>query len=222
PEDAAVDPRNVTHALLAACRSRGVEIRENMPVTAIYSSPGAIAVDTPAGKFTSRIAVLAAGAWSGSIPFFDSGAARRLPGSFPVRGHLAGYHLKPGSCPTILRQGHTYIVQRANGFTICGTSMETVGFDRRIDPKTVSGIIRRAEALLPLLAHAGTPEVWIGFRPRADAHRPHIERFQDSNLWLAYGHFRNGILLAPATAERIATQITSSPGTELLSPSGNR
>ena len=100
--------------------------------------------------------------------------------------------------------------------------METVGFDRRIDPKTVSGIIQRAEALLPLLAQAGTPEAWIGFRPRADAHRPHIERFQDSNLWLAYGHFRNGILLAPATAERIATQITSSPGTASLSPSGNR
>ena len=51
---------------------------------------------------------------------------------------------------------------------------------------------------------AGEPEAWIGFRPRADAHQPQIRRFEETDLWLAYGHFRNGILLAPATAERVA------------------
>jgi glycine oxidase len=207
PEDAAVDPRDVTRALLIACRAGRVKVEEGLPVTGIHAEPGSIAVETRTGRIAARVGVLAAGAWSGAIPFTTGGTPWRLPGSFPVRGHLIGYHLEPGSCRTILRHGHTYILQRSNGFTIAGTSMETVGFDRTIDRDTVCGIAQRAEALLPRLREAGEPEAWIGFRPRADAHQPHIRRFEDSSLWLAYGHFRNGILLAPATAERVVEQI---------------
>jgi glycine oxidase len=222
PEDAVVDPRDATRALLAACRLRGVRVEENLPVTAIHAALGSVTVETSAGGMAARSAVVAAGAWSGSIPFSMAGVARKLPGSFPVKGHLLGYHLEPGSCPTILRQGHTYILQRSSGFTICGSSMETVGFDRCVDREIVRDIARRGEELLPMLRDAGSPEAWIGFRPRADAHRPQIGRFADSNLWLAYGHFRNGILLAPATAERVATDITSNAGMRSASPSGNR
>ena len=220
PEDASVDPRDFTRALLQACRSRQVCVYENLPVTAIHSEPGSVAVETPTGRLAASAAVLAAGAWSGSIPC--SGTPRRLPGSFPVRGHLIGYRLDAGACPTILRHGHTYILQRRNGFTIAGTSMETVGFNRTIDPDVVCDIARRAEALLPILRNAGPPEAWIGFRPRADAHQPQIGRFAGSALWLAYGHFRNGILLAPATAQRVAAEIMSNWGTGSSSPSGNR
>ncbi len=212
PEDAAVDPRDVTRALLVACKLRNVEVYEDSAVTAVDVTSGSVTVNTGAGRITGGTAVIAAGAWSGSIPVSIEGVPRKLPGSFPVRGHLVGYRLSPGSCPTILRQGHTYILQRSNGFTICGSSMETVGFDRRVDPDIVADIVRRAEAMLPVLRDVPAPESWIGFRPRADAHRPHIEPFGASNLWLAYGHFRNGILLAPATAKRVAEQIMSSAG----------
>jgi glycine oxidase len=222
PEDAAVDPRDVTRALLVACRSRHVCVYENLPVTGIHAAPESVTVETPTGRLAAPTAVLAAGAWSGNIPFTGSGTPRRLPGSFPVRGHLIGFSLDAGTCPEILRHGQTYILQRRNGFTIAGTSMETVGFNRTIDPDIVCDIARRAQALLPILQNAGTPEAWIGFRPRADAHQPQIGRFADSRLWLAYGHFRNGILLAPATAERVAAEITSNAGTGLSSPSGSR
>jgi glycine oxidase len=207
PQDAAVDPRDVTRALLAACRARQVSVHEGLPVTRIHAEIGSVGVETESGRFTAEVAVLAAGAWSGAIPLSIGGTARRLPGSFPVRGHLIGYHLEPGTCPTILRQGQTYILQRANGFTIAGTSMETVGFERTIDRDIVCGIARRAEDLFPQLRQASEPEAWIGFRPRTDAHQPQIRRFEDSGLWLSYGHFRNGILLAPATAERIVADI---------------
>jgi glycine oxidase len=220
PEDASVDPRDVTRALLAACQSRRVCVYENLPVTGIHAEPGSVTVETPTGRMAAAIAVLSAGAWSGSIPL--TGTRRRLPGSFPVRGHLIGYRLEAGACPTILRHGHTYILQRRSGFTIAGTSMETVGFNRTIDPDIVCDIARRAEALLPILRQAGAPEAWIGFRPRADAHQPQIGRFADSALWLAYGHFRNGILLAPATAERVTAEIMSNAGTGSFSPSGSR
>ena len=220
PEDAAVDPRDVTQALLAACQRRGVCVYENLRVTGIHAAPASVAVETSTGRMAAARAVLSAGAWSGKILFTVSGTPHRLPGSFPVRGHLIGYRLEPGLCPTILRQGPTYILQRRNGFTIAGTSMETVGFDRTIDPAIVNDIARRAETLLPILRQAGTPEAWIGFRPRADAHQPQIGRFAESNLWLAYGHFRNGILLAPATAERVASEIMSNVGTGSSSLSG--
>jgi glycine oxidase len=210
PEDAAVDPRDVTQALLVACRAKQVTVHEGLAVTAIHAGADSIAVETQDGRFTAARAVLAAGAWSGGIQCTIGQTPRRLPGSFPVRGHLIGYRLPPGSCRTILRSGHTYILQRSNGFTIAGTSMETVGFDRRIDRDVVCDIARRAEALLPQLREAGEPEAWIGFRPRADAHQPQIRRFENSRLWLAYGHFRNGILLAPATAERVTAEITGS------------
>ncbi len=85
--------------------------------------------------------------------------------------------------------------------------MENLGFDRRINPVIVDDIAERAGALLPQLRQAGKPESWLGFRPRADAHQPQIRRFEDSCLWLAYGHYRNGILLAPATADRVCAEI---------------
>ena len=207
PQDAAVDPRDVTAALLAACQSRQVSVHEGQAVTAIHAEPGSVTAETKAGRYTAAVAVLAAGAWSGAIPFTLDGRPQRLPGSFPVRGHLLGYRLEPGLCPSILRRDHTYILQRSNGFTIAGSSMETVGFDRKINPAIVSDIADRAGELLPQLRQAGTPEAWVGFRPRADAHQPQIRRFEDSGLWLAYGHYRNGILLAPATAERVCAEI---------------
>ena len=128
-----------------------------------------MAVETQTGRLTAALAVLAAGAWSGSIPFTIDGTPQRLPGSFPVRGHLIGYRLPPGACRTILRQGHTYILQRSNGFTIAGTSMETVGYDRRIDWDVVNQIAGRAEALLPQLRQAGAPEAWIPWLARNSA-----------------------------------------------------
>jgi glycine oxidase len=111
--------------------------------------------------------------------------------------------------PTTIRQGHTYILQRADGFTIAGSSTEDAGYDRTIDPKIVSDIAARASALVPALRHLQPESVWIGFRPGTDSPAPNICRFDSSRLWLAYGHYRNGILLAPATAHRICREIAA-------------
>jgi len=71
----------------------------------------------------------------------------------------------------------------------------------------------RCRRLLPGLRAAGPPAPWLGFRPAVEGSGPRVERFHDTRLWLAYGHFRNGILLAPATALRIASSITGASGT---------
>jgi glycine oxidase len=210
PADAIVDPRHVTSALALACRRRGVQIREHQRVCSLHLRGDAINIQTGVETITAARAVLAAGAWSSEIAIRRDGETVAIPPAFPLKGHLVGYALEPGSLGPIVRQGHTYLLQRANGFTIAGSSVERAGFDRHIDPAIVEDIHRRACALLPCLARADRSETWVGFRPATEALEPEIRRVEAGGLWLSYGHYRNGILLAPATAARVATEIIAS------------
>jgi glycine oxidase len=183
PDDAVVDPRDVVRALRAACERRGVRLHENSPVSQIEGP-----------------AVLAAGAWSSSI-----GTPLPIPASFPVRGHLVSYRMQPGSVPKILRSGHTYILQRKSGLTIAGSETERVGFDRALNPESVAKIDARARQILPELPELY--EAWLGFRPATESLEPEIGMLPGTEIFLAYGHYRNGILLAPVTAKMAAEQI---------------
>ncbi len=207
PDDALVDPRDVTRALRAACGKWKVRIVEQARVSQIRVGAESARIETAEGAFSAPAAVLAAGAWSSSIPVANEAGPVSIPRSFPVRGHLLGFHLPPGSVPAILRQGHTYVMQRSSGFVIAGTSSEEVGFDRDLDPAVVAEIHRRATRLLPALRTAAEPTAWLGFRPATENYEPVIERLPGSCLWLAYGHYRNGILLTPATAALVAGEI---------------
>ncbi len=206
PDDAVVDPRTVMSALRVACERVGVILAERHAVHRIEQiSERQIRVWNGAGGNDDfRTAVLAAGAWSGSIAI--SGLAP-IPASEPVKGHLIGYQMPQKCCQTIVRHDltHTYMLQRANGFLIAGSNMEHAGFDRSIQNHIVKQLESNAAFLLPHLAETSPTEVWTGFRPGSD--RLHIGRWQESPLYLAYGHLRNGLLLAPVTAERIADQM---------------
>jgi glycine oxidase len=206
PDDALVDPRDVTRALRCCCEKRGVRIQERTRVLAVRVGAHGVEMETDDRVLSAAAAVLAAGAWSGAIPVSGADGPIEIPATFPVRGHLLGFALEPGSLGPILRHGHTYVMQRSSGFTIAGTSSEQVGFDRALDPEIVAEIRGRACALLPTLPTA-EPTAWLGFRPATSDYSPAIGRVGDTRLWLAYGHYRNGILLAPATAGRVAGEI---------------
>lgn len=211
PDDGIVNPRDVTAGLKAACGKHGVLIREGERVAALRASPAGVEAVTGRESLSAKVAVLAAGAWSGSVEVTVNGVRRPLPRTVPVRGHLLGYALEPCRLGPILRYHHTYLLQRAGGLLVAGSSTEKAGFDRGIDPAIADDIARRAEHLLPSLRNASSPEAWIGFRPGLEcSEEPLMRREPDSNLWLAYGHYRNGILLAPATAKIVADQIMSS------------
>lgn len=214
PDDAIVDPAALMKALRAACLARGVHIQEGSPVREIRVDSNGAQV----GGSYARAAVLAAGAWSSQIRATVDELPYPLPRSFPVKGHLLGYRLPPGSLTATLRHEHTYVLQRADGFTIAGSSTEDAGYDRTIDPRIVSDISARAAALVPALATLKPEVVWTGLRPGSDTKGPHIGRVastldKPSRFWLAYGHYRNGILLAPATCDRICPEIAA--GAEL-------
>ena len=200
PGDAVVAPREMMAALDAACRKRGVEVRENITVDAVETRGAGIEIK---GELFT-VAVIAAGAWSSSIRINGS---CELPPSEPVKGHLLGFELPLGACPTIVRHGPIYVFQRGSGMVVVGASVEHVGYRREVDETVWEPLLSRATRVLPVLEKLRPVDIWTGFRPQSDA--LHVERWKGTSLFLAYGHFRNGILLAPTTAESIAKELTS-------------
>src|SRR3569833_214650 len=195
PNDSIVDPLSINDALRAVCRRYRIEIREHEPVTELLPAGDR----TAKGDYPADRIIVAAGAWSSTL-------LPGLPRSYPVRGHLISFDLAPGLLPTILRDGHTYLVLREDGNVIAGSSMETAGFDSAIQQSIVEDIRRRAGQLVPELAGLEPACCWTGLRPATDC-GPVIRRIERTNVWAAYGHFRNGILLAPSTCHTLEEEI---------------
>jgi len=192
PDDGIVDPAAMLRSLRCACESRKVRIVREHTTTMEPSDYDAV--------------VIAAGAWSDKIQL--SGV--RLPAVVPIKGHLIGFQLEPGALGPVRRHGETYLLQRASGYLIAGSNEQDIGFDITVDAAICDDIHRRAARLFPQLEHATPVNRWIGFRPRSvDGDAPHIGRIAGTNVWLAYGHYRNGILLTPVTAQRIADGVTA-------------
>ncbi len=204
PGDAIVNPRDLVAALLFACRKLGVEILEHAPVETIEAADDGASVETNGRLRDFEAVVIAAGAWSSSIHLKN---AEPLPLSEPVKGHLIGFQQPEQTCNTVIRCGHSYLLQRANGLLIAGASVEHVGWDRRIEPGIAASLAEEASFLLPHLQDTSPSETWIGFRPGSDT--LHLGAWQSPRLYLAYGHYRNGILLAPVTAQEMEREISA-------------
>jgi glycine oxidase len=210
-KDACVAPADLLRALRELCDRGGVKIMENSPVESIDAERDRVTVRIAKHHITGRNLVLSAGSWSSLIPLSRSGAPTSIPTSVPVKGHLVGYQLPPGSLRPILRHGLHYVVQRKNGFTVAGSSEETCGFNRSVNPERIREIRDEIGSFYtPLLTKEPTRE-WVGFRPGIEHHGPVISRVPGTKVWLAYGHYRNGILLTPATAHLVSGEILGYP-----------
>ena len=205
PDDAIVNPRQVVEALRVACEQSGVSLQQDCAVTRGSVSADGVCLQTARGPVACDAVVIAAGAWSGWIPVEG---VPPLPASEPVRGHLIGYQQPAQTCETIVRRGHTYLLQRANGLLIAGASVERVGFNRDIDAGITASLASAASSVFPHLAETTPSEVWTGFRPGSGDLQ--IGAWGSERVLLAYGHYRNGILLAPVTAKLIAAEVSAS------------
>ena len=212
PHDSIVDPRELMKALGVACRRTGVWIAEQEQAQSLQVMERQVCVRTAASTRMAAAVVLAAGAWSTEIPLKGPGSAAAPPRAYPVRGHLVGFRAAPGRLGPILRHGHTYLLQRGSGEIVAGTTEETVGFNARLDEARIADITGRAAALLPLLAAVPRESAWNGFRPAVESDAPVVRRWNDNPLWLAYGHYRNGLLLAPLTAQIVVSEISANLG----------
>ena len=122
----------------------------------------------------------------------------------------------------ILRDEKTYLIERSDGTVIAGSTMEQVGFNRNPDPALFDNIERRARVLMPALRDVHRTAEWIGFRPATTSGEPQLRQVEGAPVFLAYGHFRNGILMAPRTASLMAEKIISSFRMDSISRSVRR
>ena len=199
------NPRLV-HALMMANRALGVAIHAHCPVERLSQQPGGTISAWRGDQtvWTGEQVVLAAGAWSDDI-LVASGLAPL--GVFPVRGQMLLYRLDPSSAPAhIIHTGEGYLIPRMDGHILAGSTAETVGFDRTPTQQAYQQISEMATTQWPRLREARLISHWTGLRPSYSLDDPAMGwLFEDwPGLWINTGHFRNGLGLAPACAERTA------------------
>ena len=203
PHESAVDPRALTAALVRACEAAGVRIVIDTAAELIVEDDRTAGVRTAGGlDLRSRAVVAAAGSWSGG----DWLPAVARPAVRPVKGQILTLVGQPGdpACERIVVTERVYIVPRADGRMIVGATVEEQGFDTRITAGGVHELLREAYRVLPDTAELELGETIAGLRPATPDNLPLIGRGAIEGLLLATGHFRNGILLAPFTAQHIA------------------
>ncbi|HYE05637.1 MAG TPA: glycine oxidase ThiO [Planctomycetota bacterium] len=194
-----VDPRLATAALRADAGARGVDLRYGTAVTAIADDVVHLA---DGARIAHDQTVLASGAWT---PALARLAGVDLAGE-PVKGQLLRLQLGAGALTRFVHSRHAYLVPRGDGSVVVGASMIRAGFDRSDDPAVIAELAANARRLLPAASAAPITETWTGLRPRLAGGRPVIARVRP-RLIVATGHFRNGILLTPVTAETVAALV---------------
>jgi glycine oxidase len=208
PDDHAIDPRKLTAALAQAVRRAGGSVRESARVAELEIRAGRIRGVTLAGggRITAGQVVLAAGVWSGEIAGIPTHA--RVPVR-PVKGQILRLHdpAGPGLITRVVRTADGYIVPRGDGRYVVGATMEERGFDTTVTAGAAFEVLREAVELVPGVSELVIDELSAGLRPGTADNSPAIGQSEIAGLHWATGHFRNGILLSPITAELVTSAL---------------
>jgi glycine oxidase len=222
PEDHSVDPRLVLTALCRVCEASGVHVREHAPVARIELDragervTGVVLED--GGRVSAQQVVLAAGPWSERIDGLPSSA--RVPVR-PVKGQILRLRdpAGPGLLRRVVRFAGGYVVPREDARYILGATVEERGFELGPTAGGVYEMLRDARELVPGISELEIEELSVGLRPGTPDNAPAVGRGALPGLIWATGHYRNGILLAPLTAELVVGLLgdEGSAGDPLLS-----
>ncbi len=200
--DHQVNSRKLMIALRAACLAEDVEILEDTTVNTVERTRGRIALTLQSSDSASILhadqVLLAAGVW------LEEGLVTPLPtiGMRPIKGqimHLTGQPL----VNRVLRNSDVYIVPRAGGKLLLGATEEEQGFDMQPTAGGTLDLLRYAFEILPGLYDLYVSEIDVGLRPAVSDHQPVIGPTDTQDIFIAAGHYRGGVLLAPATAHWI-------------------
>lgn len=201
PDIAQVRNNRMAVALCEAAARRGAEIRAETPVTGFLRVPGRVnGVKTPRGDIYAKTTILAAGAWSSEL-VRPLGLDLQVK---PVKGQMLLAAAPPDFCRHMILDGETYLIPRADGRIVVGSTLEDRGFDKTVTLEAVGDLAARGARLLPELGRLPMVTSWAGLRPATPDRLPYIGRSPVEGLLVATGHYRNGILLAPITAEVVA------------------
>jgi glycine oxidase len=202
-KERSVDPRALTAAALKAARHREVDISSGTSVTEVIETSGKVTgVATERTNYSAPIVVNCAGAWSGQLE------PHSLP-TRPVKGQMLC--LAAGSRDLlrhVIRAPEVYLVPRTDGRILVGATVEEAGYDKRTDPSTIQRMRESAVHLVPALIQARMLEAWAGLRPGSPDNLPILGATATAGYFVATGHFRDGILLTPVTAQ-VMDQVVS-------------
>ena len=220
-QDHQVDNRKLAQALRAAAEAAGVTIHEHRPVKEIVVQGGrAKGVALEDGTIAAAdIVVLAAGAWSRGIAGLPPD---RRPPVRPVKGQMLALQMDPAAplLTHVLWAPGAYLVPRRDGRLIVGGTVEEQGFDDKITAGGMLTLLEAAWRAVPAIEELPVAEIWVGHRPGSRDDAPILGPGPAEGLVYATGHHRNGILLAPVTADAIARLVLDDVVEPAIKPFG--
>jgi glycine oxidase len=221
PDDHSVDPRKVIAALWRACEREGVRLRRHTPALGLeLDRAGERVVGVRVGSeadlvrkaplsqdvIAAREVLVAGGAWSGGLPGLPDGAGVDVR---PVKGQILRLRdpAGPGLLEGVVRFEGGYLVPRGDGRYVLGATVEERGFEPNATAGGVYELLRDAHELVPGVSELRIEELGVGYRPGTPDNVPIVGRGRLDGLLWATGHHRNGILLAPLTAELLVEEL---------------
>jgi glycine oxidase len=202
-KERSVDPRHLTAAAIAAARHRGIDFSSGDHVLAVEVADGKTSgIRTNKTKFAAGMVVNCAGAWAGQI------GPHPFP-TRPVKGQMLCLAMPEREMVRhVVRSPEVYLIPRTDGRMLIGATVEEAGFDKKTVPETILKLRQAAFDLVPKLDGARILEAWAGLRPGTPDGLPILGATPTPGYFVATGHFRDGILLAPATAKVMAEVMT--------------
>src|SRR5882762_1626562 len=198
-----VDPRDLVAAAVAAARHRGIDFSSREEVFEVeVQAERTVGIRTNKTAFSAGVVVNCAGAWAGQIgPHF-------FP-TRPVKGQMLCVIMpEKNLIRHVVRTPDVYLIPRSDGRMLIGATAEEAGFDKQTVPETILKLRQAALDLVPKLAGARILEAWAGLRPGTPDGLPILGATPTPGYFVATGHFRDGILLAPATARVMGQMMT--------------
>lgn len=213
--DHQVDPRAMIPTLLQACSRLGVQIHRSKASLLVVAGR-AVGVALDGGqRIDAESVVLAAGCWSGAVPGVPDDD---LPPIRPVKGQILRLRGAAEMIARTIRGGSVYILPRGDGRVVIGGTVEERGFDTSVTAGAVYELLRQARAIVPDVAELELVEASAGLRPGSPDNMPVVGDSTTPGLILATGHYRNGYLLAPATADAVAVVLAGGAWPEATRP----
>lgn len=198
PKDAQVDPRRLLIALRAAAK-KNIARHFTEKVVRIDMQDSGASVTVKSGEtYSARDVVLAGGAVSGLAP-------GKLV--FPVKGDATAVSIDEGAITRVIRAPGAYLCPKAGGRLVIGASETTGRDDHQVDAEAIEALKTGASRAVPMLTRAREIERWTGLRPGTPDGAPILGR-AGNGVYLALGHYRNGVLHAPASAQGMSALIS--------------
>jgi glycine oxidase len=217
--DHQVDNRRLVEALTAAFERAGGTLREEAPVERVEVVNGRVRGVWVGGELEEAAAViLAAGCWSAQVVGLPEEVR---PPVRPVRGQMVAVQMEEAmALQKVVWAPDAYLVPKGNGRLLIGATSEEKGFDARLTAGGLMDILRGAWEAVPAIYDLPVLETWAGLRPGSRDSAPILGKTSVEGLFLATGHFRKGILLAPVTARQVAHLVLTGETPETIAPFG--